>query len=690
MVVQLTSLFGDSTSLLLAYSVPLLLFSAVLTFSGTFLTLDRTRSFSPRSDATSSLPGAFEKGEKIRHWTFHLGGGVGGLASGYVFGLHASTFLSLLIQNETSSASLTPTTFLIVWLFSIIPPIILGGRWKMAALTFIGICGGITLTIAISIITHPSLGSRVVLASVITPLVTLLVVVPSALPSISESKLAHSTARFASSCLGAFSMTVAIALLTRSTLSYSWANAWDRLWIANGSGWGTSRERGFDALFCVLWASGSLCDWALKRWIGEDPDEKWDTYLAEYSSALPNVHGRAGNFAPLRSWWTRLLDRLHLTSTTPARPREILFPNDGDFSGKADYVSVPGALLEGKPARLLSREDLRRSLSPEAYAWDAPASTKAAGVLRRGKSRSEGGFRLVLDTDPPDAEAEFKAYDVARKPTILQKVKNARTKRRWKHLTEGRRRAPVEFRPKDGFSSDSDAESSTDDDELKTPFGTPQKDTTVRVFPLERMNSSATTLSGTTVHPSSSSGHDSNNVTTPDVLDVDSEKARLKNMKATFGGIAGPARPIRSVPEYSDVEEDVTADYVRNEIQPRNTTPGWKPEFLKRASLSASERSSTPVGAVPMTPSLVNALGRIAKAKADAYGPHISKDDTPDLEHVQKNPSGARRDHITIAMEARDHIAGLPVIEDGQKRSDGGRQKWDSFWSDIQAKATEA
>ncbi len=75
----LTSLL-PSTSYLLAYSIPLLLLSVVLTFAGTFLILDRTRSFAPNYDA---LPGAFKRARKV---SFTLEGGVGGLAVGYAFG----------------------------------------------------------------------------------------------------------------------------------------------------------------------------------------------------------------------------------------------------------------------------------------------------------------------------------------------------------------------------------------------------------------------------------------------------------------------------------------------------------------------------------------------------------------------------------------------------------------------------
>lgn len=56
--------------------------------------------------------------------------------------VHVATFLSLLIMNESSASPLTSTAFLVVWVFSIIPLTILGGRWRIAALTFIGITGG--------------------------------------------------------------------------------------------------------------------------------------------------------------------------------------------------------------------------------------------------------------------------------------------------------------------------------------------------------------------------------------------------------------------------------------------------------------------------------------------------------------------------------------------------------------------
>lgn len=87
----------STTPYLLAYALPLLFISLLLTFSGTFLTLDRSRSFPPTDGAVKGgkgyaalpKPGAlsFDKTKKtIRKLNWILEGGIGGLAGGYVFG----------------------------------------------------------------------------------------------------------------------------------------------------------------------------------------------------------------------------------------------------------------------------------------------------------------------------------------------------------------------------------------------------------------------------------------------------------------------------------------------------------------------------------------------------------------------------------------------------------------------------
>lgn len=69
-----------STTYTLAYCLPLIFASLVLTFAGAFLTLDRSRAFPPHYE---SLPG-LAKPKRALNW--YTEGGIGGLAVGYVFG----------------------------------------------------------------------------------------------------------------------------------------------------------------------------------------------------------------------------------------------------------------------------------------------------------------------------------------------------------------------------------------------------------------------------------------------------------------------------------------------------------------------------------------------------------------------------------------------------------------------------
>lgn len=123
-----------TTPYVLAYTLPLLLLSVLLTFAGTFLTIDRSRSFTPRSDASSysSLPGAFDHPKKKRRFSWLLDGGIGGLASGYAFGrmsFLSHQYLQVYIDNYVfSSPSLYPPCsshtcdiFLRFAIFQIIP-----------------------------------------------------------------------------------------------------------------------------------------------------------------------------------------------------------------------------------------------------------------------------------------------------------------------------------------------------------------------------------------------------------------------------------------------------------------------------------------------------------------------------------------------------------------------------------------
>jgi hypothetical protein len=111
-----------------------------------------------------------------------------------------------------------------------------------------------------------------------------------------------------------------------------------------------------------------------------------------------------------------------------------------------------------------------------------------------------------------------------------------------------------------------------------------------------------------------------------------------------------------SAPEYSDYEEDVTNAQALTEDH-RNS-PDWKPPFLARHASNAASPAA-PVGAVPMTPSLIRAVNRIAAAQAQAYSSSVGPDSST------ANPEG----HIE-SVQARN-------------------QRWEAFWRDVTVKAEE-
>ena len=79
-----------TTPYLLIYSLPLLLFSLVFTFTGTFITLDRTRTFPSRGTGAVytplPIPGGSSDTFTKRKLNIVLEGGIGGLIGGYLFG----------------------------------------------------------------------------------------------------------------------------------------------------------------------------------------------------------------------------------------------------------------------------------------------------------------------------------------------------------------------------------------------------------------------------------------------------------------------------------------------------------------------------------------------------------------------------------------------------------------------------
>jgi hypothetical protein len=183
-----------------------------------------------------------------------------------------------MIPGLSSSAPLSPKAFLTVWLLSAVAGTIPSGRWRYCALVASGIAGGCvsdiyatiyvynssrsTFSVAIAVILHPSLLTRIILMAIILPILTILTTLP--LP-----RFQHAFLRLSLSATGAFGVVLSISLLAHID---SWANVWQRFWVANGQ-WGTSSERGLSAAYCFLFTGGMACDWLLRHKFGENPDQ---------------------------------------------------------------------------------------------------------------------------------------------------------------------------------------------------------------------------------------------------------------------------------------------------------------------------------------------------------------------------------------------------------------------------------
>jgi hypothetical protein len=108
--------------------------------------------------------------------------------------------------------------------------------------------------------------------------------------------------------------------------------------------------------------------------------------------------------------------------------------------------------------------------------------------------------------------------------------------------------------------------------------------------------------------------------------------------------------------EYSDSEEDVTNAQVQTgELR---SSQGWKPPFLSRHGSNAAN-PAPPAGAVPITPSLIRAMDRIAAAQAEAYGSSSGPETLADSPEVDTESVLVRK------------------------------QRWEAFWRDVTAKASE-
>ena len=200
--------------------------------------------------------------------------------------------------------------------------------------------------------------------------------------------------------------------------------------------------------------------------------------------------------------------------------------------------------------------------------------------------------------------------------------------------TEGtaqRRREAVKFRPVTGTMSDLDSDS---DDDASTKI-----DDALSASPPKRRLSTHSSMSKTLTDASTSHTFDRHEDKALSSEDVTSPSYIKNNGRL----------------DYSDDEEDVTVSAAKRS----RDTPGWSPPFLMRAG--STKGQDTPPRAVPMTPSLIYALDRIAVAQQNVFKPHGM-------------PISSSRVSPTRAKET-------VVVQDSQ---------WDSFWHDVRQKAGDS
>ncbi|KAL1729132.1 hypothetical protein EV714DRAFT_213458 [Schizophyllum commune] len=634
----LVSLLGSSPSsaFALAYALPLLFLSILLTFAGTFLTLDRTRSFPHPS--YKAIPGSLDAPK--RRIAFALEGGVGGLAIGYSFGVQFATFLAVCIPALTSASPLSSKSFIAVWLLPSLVTTLLGGRWKYCALAFAGITGGALFALGISVIIHPNLLTRVVLTAILVPLLTILTLLPF-------ERSQRPATRFATASTGAFGTVTSIAILAGIP---AWANVWQRLAQRDNIDWGTSKEQGLSAAFGILLCLGMASDFLLKRKFGECPDEKWDGYLASYAANLPNEAGRAGTFQPLQSAWDRMLHG----KRTPGE-KEILFPDEGFQDTKYSVPSTPTS-----PTKLS-----KHALLPQQHA-----------LLPQHHTLLPQHHTLL----PQPQQSQFRlSPECLKKPRIQPKLRGF-----------GRKpREAVKFRPFGKDLSDSDDENGDVDNEEGDVLDTPPPP--ARPWLQSRPSFSSSHATATLVDNNPATFVDHNTATLIDDLELDAaaERVKIRNKLGTDS------------PDYSDYEEDVTTTAHGGSEEWRRTSSGGGRTSSGggRTSSSGGHSGATltsPLGAVPATPSLIKAIDRIQQAQKVAFAPDGMPRVSDDAAKFSPTVPGPRapQQGLVIPQQgfATPQTPGLSAqalapLTPQQGLVTPQKEHWDGFWKDVRDRA---
>lgn len=341
-----------------------------------------------------------------------------------------------------------------------------------------------------------------------------------------------------------------------------------------------------------------------------------------------------------------------------------------------------------------------------------------------------GAVKFAHGAGAGDGQAEMDVLALPRrKPTLLRprgpRHAQFRDADRQGSLSKRRQRAPVQFRPDDAYS-DSESDSDSELDALKTPVSSPMRRPRLKVANFA--NGSGTSLSGTTVRVDSSDG-----ARTPSLPlargdrhiaeGTGTEQARLRGLGEAFGLTPPPVVHDYNAAalDYSDVEVG-EADVASALMQERAPSPhhSLRRHRTKRdgEGLGRLEPPHRPQGAVPMTPSLVNALKRIAVAQQEAFGPARATSPNGQVNPIPGLPITVMTtaEHARVASplqsiylptppfpssvdahERNPYSSSLSPIEqpaplghvviDVLEGEGDSTARWDEFWREVSAKA---
>jgi hypothetical protein len=179
------------------------------------------------------------------------------------------------------------------------------------------------------------------------------------------------------------------------------------LWVHDDIQWGSAQEKGLNAGFFLFLASGIGTNWWLRFKFGENPDQKWDNYLAQYVANLPAESNRAGIFHPFTSMWSKPPAPFKDPGLEPRPASEGSREKDVNFLRKGRKYNRTG---NGRSLKARARENIKfRPLDDD----NSTDSETEVGDVSKGSARHDN-----LHPWSPAAGSAASTHSLT--PTVLE------------------------------------------------------------------------------------------------------------------------------------------------------------------------------------------------------------------------------------------------------------------------------